>query len=243
VNDSRSVPLFSIFISPKFPSLIHSHPFLSIIIIGLAVRPLVVLMHELGHAIVARLIAKQKVSIFLGSHGNKESSAKISIGSLDIWFTANPFLWQCGLCNPSVPITRVDKRTSYILAGPILPVAISAIIADAAIFFEFNEYIRFISFVLLGISLIDLAFNLIPYSNPIAWSNQRPIYLDGYLLRLSMLQKKYPTEFFIGVNEYQKAEYADAALHFEKAARKMPGNKIIDRNLKECHRLMALQKS
>jgi hypothetical protein len=212
------------------------------IIIGLAVRPFVIFLHELGHAIVARLVAKQKIVIFLGSYGNKESSANMSFGSLEIWFTGNPFLWQCGLCESSVPITRVDQRISFILAGPILPVAISAIIADAAIFFEFNEYIRFVSLVLLGTSIVDLGFNLIPYSNAIATYNKQPIFMDGYLFRLALLQKRYPTEFFTGINEYQKGDYEDAVHYFERAARKMPGNKIIERNLKECHRLMALGK-
>src|ERR1041385_9467868 len=104
------------------------------IIIGVAVRPVVVLLHELGHALFATIIARQKIVIFLGSYGDKERSANVNFGVLEIWFTGNPFLWQYGLCVPSFPITRADQRISYFLAGPILPLAVSAIVADAAVF-------------------------------------------------------------------------------------------------------------
>jgi hypothetical protein len=218
------------------------------IIIGVAVRPMVVLLHELGHAVAARIIAPQKITIFLGSYGNKEQSANVCFGNplhagagLEIWFTGNPFLWQCGLCVPSVPITRVDHRISYILAGPVLPVALSAIVADAAVFFHFNEYVRFFSLVFFAVSLLDLAIDLIPYGNAIAFYQNTPVFMDGYSLRLAWLQKKYPTEFFVGINQYSKREYDDAARNFEKAARRMPGNKEIDRILKECYRLIALR--
>jgi len=209
------------------------------IIIGIAVRPLVIFIHEMGHAIVARMFAKQKIVIFLGSHGDKERSANVGLGSLEIWFTGNPFLWQRGLCDPSFPITRVDYRLSYVLAGPILPVAVSAIIADAAVFLHFNQYFQFVSLVFFATAVLDLVINLIPYSNPIAFYNTAPVYMDGYALRLVLLQKKYPTEFFAGINQYSKEEYSDAAHYFEKAARKLPNNKNIYRHLLDSYRQAA----
>jgi hypothetical protein len=211
------------------------------IIVGIALRPIVVLLHELGHALVATIVARQKIVIFLGSYGNKERSANVTIGSLEMWFTGNPFLWQHGLCIPSMPIMRVDQRISYFLAGPVFPLAVSAVVADAAVFLHFNEYIRFFSLVFLGVSAIDLIVNLVPYSNAIGSYQNTPVFMDGYSLRLAWLQKKYPTEFFVGINQYSKKEYDNAARNFERAARRMPGNKEIDKILKECYRLIALR--
>lgn len=211
------------------------------IIVGIAVRPAVVLLHELGHALVATIIARQKIVIFLGSYGDKERSANVIVGSLEFWFTGNPFLWQRGLCVPSVPITRADQRVSYFLAGPIFPLAVAAIVADAAVFLHFNEYIRFFALVFLGVSLLDLCINLIPYSNVLGIYQNTPVFTDGYSLKLAWLRKKFPTEFFVGINQCSKEQYADAALNFERAARRMPGNKVIAKNLKECYRLIALR--
>lgn len=218
--------------------MIHSHPLFSMIIIAIAVRPVVIILHELGHAIVARIFARQQVVIYLGSYGNQESSANINIGWLKVWFTANPFLWQRGLCVPSAPITSVDYRISYFLAGPILPFAIAAIFADAAVFLPFSEYAKFWAMGFFGTAVLDMIINLIPYRNPIASYNNEPIYTDGYCLRLAFLQKKYPVEFFTAISQYSKHQYNDAARNFERALRRMPGNKIINKNLEDCRRKM-----
>jgi hypothetical protein len=210
------------------------------IIIGLAVRPFVVVLHETGHALAATFFARRKVTIFLGSYGNRERSANVTIGSWEIWFTGNPFLWQCGACIPSFPITHMNYRTSFILAGPILPVAVSAIIADAAVFFHFGEYTTFVCLVFFGVAVIDMIINLIPYASPIAQFDNTPVFTDGYQLRLVLLQRKYPLEFFTAINQYSKHQYADAARNFERALRRMPGNKEINKNLEECYRKLEL---
>ena len=206
------------------------------IIIGLAVRPLVIVLHEVGHALVATFFARQKVVIFLGSYGNRERSANVTIGLWEIWFTGNPFLWQCGMCIPSFPITHVNYRTSYFLAGPVVPVALAAIMADAAVFFHFGEYTTFVIMVFFAVAVVDMIFNLIPRSTPLATYDNSPVFSDGYSLRLVLLQKKYPLEFFTAINQYSKQQYTDAARNFERALRRMPGNKIINKNLEACYR-------
>ncbi|HEX8061283.1 MAG TPA: hypothetical protein VF473_10130, partial [Cyclobacteriaceae bacterium] len=120
------------------------------------------------------------------------------------------------------------------------PLAVSAILADAAVFLHFNEYVQFISLLLFGVAILDLFINLIPYNNPLSFYKNTPVYTDGYSLKLARLQKKYPAEFFVGINQYSKNEYADAARNFEKAARRMPGNKVISKNLKECYRVLSI---
>lgn len=221
--------------------MIESHPLISMVIIGLAIRPFVIVLHQAGHAIVASFFSKQKIIIFLGSYGNKDASANINMGQLEIWFTANPFLWQCGLCVPTFPITHMSYRRSYLLAGPILPVAISAIMADAAIFFHFGDYSKFVMITFLIVSVLDLAINLIPWPNPIATYDNAPVFTDGYSLRLATLQRKYPLEFFTAISQFSKHQYEDAARNFERALRRMPGNKTIDKNLQECYRKLVTQ--
>lgn len=228
--------MISIFIYPTKSPVIQSHPLISMIIIGLAVRPFVVVLHEFGHALIATFFARQKVVIFLGSYGNRERSANVTIGLWEIWFTGNPFLWQCGMCVPTFPITHVNYRTSFILAGPILPVAVGAIMADAAVFFHFGEYTTFVMLVFFGVAVVDMVINLIPYRGAIATYDNTPVFTDGYALRLVLLQKKYPLEFFTAISQFSKHQYSDAARNFERALRRMPGNKTINRNLEECYR-------
>lgn len=197
---------------------------------------MVIVLHQAGHAIAASLFSKQKIVIFLGSYGNKDASANLVVGSWEIWFTANPFLWQCGLCVPSFPITLVNYRRSYLLAGPVLPVAVAAVLADASIFFHFGDYTSFVMITFLVVALLDLIVNLIPWSNPIATYDNVPVFTDGYQLRLVNLQRKYPLEFFTAISQFSKHQYEDAARNFERALRRMPGNKVINENLQECYK-------
>lgn len=209
-----------IFIPQILHFLIQSHPWISIILIGLAVRPVVVLLHLLGHAIVATRVTQQKTAIYLGSYGDQEKSAKITIGLLDIWFTVSPFLWQSGLCVPTDKmIMKFDQKLSYILAGPFVPVLISGVMLLASAVANFNEYFLFVMAVFFGVSVLDLFVNFIP--------RDRPVFSDGYSLKLLLTQKEYPSEFFVGIDKFSKHEYAAAAKQFEKAAKKMPAKKNI----------------
>lgn len=190
------------------------------IIIGLAIRPLVVVTHLLSHALTAIAITNQRTTIYLGSYGDQEKSAKIRIGLLDIWFTVIPVLWQHGVCIPTDKVSmKFDQKLSYILAGPMMPVAISGIILLIAAVVGFNEYLVFVLTILFGVSVLDLFINFIP--------RDKPSFTDGYSLKLLLTRKKYPTEFFVAIDEFSRHDYIAAAKHFEKAARKMPDRKNI----------------
>lgn len=181
---------------------------------------MVVLLHLLAHAIVAITTTHQKTAIYLGSYGDQEKSAKVSIGLLEIWFTVSPFLWQTGLCVPTDKIVmKFEQKLSYVLAGPFVPVLVSGVLLLSTAVAGLNEYLLFVMKAFFGIAVLDLFVNFFPRD----W----PVFTDGYALRLLLTRRKYPTEFFVGIDEFSKHEYAAAARHFEKASKKMPGRKNI----------------
>jgi len=63
---------------PYFPIIL-----LSLILLVLLTRPLTVIFHELGHAIPAILLTKEKVTVYIGSYGDPKKSLRIKIGLLD----------------------------------------------------------------------------------------------------------------------------------------------------------------
>jgi tetratricopeptide (TPR) repeat protein len=230
-------PAAGIFIQANPPPLIQSHPWISIFLIGFAMRPVVILLHLLGHAIIAIAVTNQKTTIYLGSHGDQQKSAKVNIGLLEVWFTVVPLLWQKGLCVPTDKIVmKVDQKLSYTLTGPLLPVVVSGILLLGSAVIGFGEYSVMVMMGFFGASVIDLFINFTPVSKPLAVVDHRPLFNDGYMLRLLLTQKEYPTEFFVGIEEFSKHEYASAAKHFEKAARMMPQKKAILRNLLESYK-------
>jgi hypothetical protein len=200
-------------------------------------RPLVILLHLLGHALTAISITGQKATIYLGSYGDPQKSGKMTIGKLDIWFTVIPLLWQSGLCVPTDKILmKFDQKLSYTLAGPLLPVGVSGVLLLASAVSGFGEYTVLVMMGFFGAAILDLFINFTPISTPIAVIENRPLFNDGYTLKLLLTQKEYPTEFFVGIEEFSKQEYASAAKHFEKAARMMPQKKAILHNLLESYK-------
>ncbi len=51
---------------------------------GLVIWPITVLLHELGHAIPALILTRQKVSIYIGSYGDPDKSLHFRIGLLEL---------------------------------------------------------------------------------------------------------------------------------------------------------------
>jgi len=212
--------------------VIQSHPWISLVLIGFAMRPVVILLHLLGHAITAIAVTNQKTTIYLGSYGDQQKSAKINIGLLEVWFTVIPVLWQSGLCVPTDKIMmKFDQKLSYTLAGPLLPVVVSGILLLSSAVFGSGEYTVLVMMSFFGAALLDLFINFMPVSTPLAVLENRPMFNDGYTLKLLLTQKEYPTEFFVGIEAFSKHEYISAAKHFEKAARLKPQSKNILRNL------------
>src|SRR5579859_2563186 len=102
-------------------------PLIALMIIGplLITRPFTVLFHELGHAIPAILLSKEKVTIYVGSYGDPAKSFRVNIGLLEVWFRYNPFKWRSGLTIPSAKGISLDKKIIYTLMGPVASFAIA----------------------------------------------------------------------------------------------------------------------
>ncbi|PJJ60063.1 hypothetical protein [Hymenobacter chitinivorans] len=52
----------------------------TLILLLLLSRPAVTLVHELGHAVVGRLLGGGPVQVFAGSHGNQDRSFRLPLG-------------------------------------------------------------------------------------------------------------------------------------------------------------------
>ena len=83
------------------------------------VRPLTVFVHELGHAIPALLLTKEKVEMYIGSHGDPSQSNIFTISRLTIYFKFNPVLWDRGLCVQNDPHMSIRDQILFVIAGPL----------------------------------------------------------------------------------------------------------------------------
>ncbi len=125
-------------------------------------RPLTVLLHELGHGIPALLFTNQKVILYIGSYGDTKKGFHLSFGRLEIFFKYNPILWKLGLCVPSYEEFSLTKNMIIVLGGPL----ISLILGSISIYYSFwgniDHTIALILFAVAISTLFDFLSNIIP---------------------------------------------------------------------------------
>lgn len=193
-----------------FPAIL-----ISLFLLVLIVRPFNILFHELGHAIPAILLTKEKVAIYIGSYGDPDKSLKFNIGLLEVWFKYNPFLWRFGVCVPSAKNISTNRQIIYTLTGPITSFLIATITCYFAFSYNLHGSLKLILIVFLGLSIFDLYVNLIPTAKPIKLYDGRFIYNDGYSLKQLFYYKRFPEEYAQAVDLYNQKQYAEAAILFD----------------------------
>jgi len=121
-------------------------------------RALTVLLHEFGHAVPLLLFSNSKVTLFIGSYGDKTNTLHLPLGRLDLYLKYDR-IWQRGLClqgeDASITVVLLS-----IVAGPLVSFLISTIGCYLVFAFEFHGFLK-LFFVCLAISgVIDLFQNL-----------------------------------------------------------------------------------
>lgn len=131
-------------------------------VLVLITRPFTVIFHELGHAIPAILMTRQKVSIYIGSHGNPKKSLHFGIGLLKVLFKYNPFLWERGLFVPSSKQISINKQIIYTFTGPLASIVIAAIVSSFAFSNDIHDFLRIFLIIFISSAIYDLFVNLTP---------------------------------------------------------------------------------
>lgn len=180
------------------------------------IRPLTVLIHELGHGLPALLFTTEKVQIYIGSYGDPSKSLHITIGRLEIYFKYNPILWNHGLCVPKSDNISINKNIVITLFGPIISLLFG--ISSILIAFAGNLHgsLKMISVFFLVSSFIDFFLNIIPNKTPTRLYDGAIVYNDGQQLKQLIKYKSFPTQFNSGVKHYNNKEFEKASIHFIK---------------------------
>src|SRR5947209_5161660 len=177
----------------------------------LIIRPLTVLLHELGHAIPAIIMTKKKVIIYIGTYGDPTKGGKLSIRNLEIYFRYNPFAWRLGLCLPCANNISINRQIIYTVFGPIISFLI-AIVSSYFIFaYDLHGFLKLYIIVFLGSSFFYLLINLIPRETPIKLYNGNITHNDGYKLKLLLAYKFSPENYKKAIDLFNNKKYAESS--------------------------------
>lgn len=183
---------------------------LLLVVLVILVRPFTALFHELGHALTALLLTRQKVTVYVGSYGDQSKGLRVRSGLLEIWFTNNFFSWQSGLCVFSARDLSVSRQLLIVLAGPVASTLIGLSACYLTFTLELHGAVKLIFLVFLGCALLDLVVNLVPRSAPILLQDGSIAYNDGYRLKQLLLGRRLPEAYDTAVDAYNQGAYAAA---------------------------------
>ena len=179
-------------------------------------RPLTTLFHELGHAIPAMLLTKEKVTVYIGSYGNFKNSLHINAGRLVIYIRFNPFEWRHGLCVPSASTISINRQIIYLVSGPVTSLLVASIACYFTFAYDLHGFLKVFLLVFLASSIFDLFVNLIPKENPLRLNDGTYTYNDGYHIKQLLYHKRLPQQYGDAVLMYRENHFAEAAAMFSR---------------------------
>lgn len=178
----------------------------SLLILILITRPFTVLFHELGHAIPAALLTKERVTVYLGSYGKTKRSFKVKIGLLDIWLKPSLF-WRIGMCVPTAKDIGLTTKIIYVLGGAVFTFLIAIASTYLIFLFDLHGALKLVSVFFLLSAIYDLYVNLIPKEKEIILDDGSIAYNDGYHLKLLFSYKSFLYDYEKAVANYNNKEY------------------------------------
>ncbi|WP_046755675.1 M50 family metallopeptidase [Kordia jejudonensis] len=195
----------------------------------LAFRMLVIVFHELGHAVASLFHSDGKVSVYIGSYGNPKKSFQFQIKRLEFFVKYNLFAWKGGLCIPHGKKVTWKDRMYISLFGPLTTLTIGIISGILLFVVEKFSLPSILLFALAFSCILDFLFNIIPRRTQIKLHDGTFANNDGkQLVHLWNIRKVYET-YNKASNHYVAKEYIKAAELFEKCIDDVSENKEIYR--------------
>ncbi|MDB5269373.1 MAG: hypothetical protein JWP58_2413 [Hymenobacter sp.] len=128
----------------------------------LLVWPLLILLHELGHAVPALLFTRAKVMVYLGSYGNSADSWRMQVGKLEIYVKKGSVFWFGGCCMPNSSDMTNAQQVIMLLGGVMVTLAVAVAGFCGALMFDLHGSIKLFMFLLTIFAAVTLVANLIP---------------------------------------------------------------------------------
>jgi len=178
-----------------------------------------VLLHELGHAIPAYILTKQRVEVYIGSFGDKEGCISITTKPVNFWIKCNPLYWFKGMCRPMAENVTLNMQIVYTAIGPVVSIVYIAFVFYLLPYLDPDGNLSIFP-LLLGLAAIAvLAANILPI-NKVLKTNTGITYNDGYTLLLLYKTKRLEKKYVKAFADVEKNNTAEAADFFEIATKK-----------------------
>lgn len=181
----------------------------------LFIVPFSTLVHEAGHALAMALLTRKRVTIFLGSYGDRSKCIALRLPYFEIWIQKNPLKWKGGLCIPGTTDVSIRRQIKFVLAGPLATLLL--FIALLVAFLVLRPEGATGAFLALFCIYNGLGFlyNIVPRDTAIGLNRGKLTYNDGSKLRALLAQQRMPPAYFEALQQYRDGDFDSAVRQFE----------------------------
>ena len=187
--------------------------------------PLIVVFHELGHALAYLVLTKPpKIDIYIGSYGSRKNVLRFNAGRFRFYVKKSfPFVRGIGLCRSYKAETDYRKYVVILLAGVFFTLFSAAIIALIALRAHANLLVQIPCYIFLGFSLWSLFSNLIP--REIIGSYDNLLNSDGQQLIFTLKIKDSLPNYVAATKSLKNRDYDTAVTNLKAVLAAVPKNK------------------
>ena len=197
---------------PRFVPLIP----LVVFALVFSARALAVLIHELGHAIPLLIFSREKVTVHIGSYGDRRGTLHLNLRLFEMWVQYNPLLWRAGLCAGNFNKLSINQRIVCIALGPTASILVAITALILIVTFSMPAWLKvFLPFFMIS-AIIDLYFNLAVTSRFVHLDDGSSTFNDAAELKRLLSWRKMEGEYGPAFEQFQKGNYAVAVKVFEK---------------------------
>jgi tetratricopeptide (TPR) repeat protein len=185
----------------------------------LSIRPVTVLLHEMGHAIPAFLFTRsEKIEVFVGSFGDMNNVLHFKLQKFRFYLKYNPLDWTHGLCRYDKPPKKNFFGYLITLSGPLASFTLAAGLLFTVVYFDLRGYIEFIALIFMASAVFDLWWNLTPSGKPIELYDGTITYNDGHSLVTKWRMRKVHRHLELIYLHTDKGEIEKAVFYADKIA-------------------------
>jgi hypothetical protein len=174
-------------------------PILAFILAVVMAKPITGLVHELGHGVTALLLTRKRVTLYVGSYGERKRSFRLTLGRLRVYFSYNPLRWEIGMCVPETEGLSFRGHAMITLMGPLASLFLAAACVWVLFSSDLGRFSALAAAGCTGAGLWDFFVNIIPKTKPVAKFQGASVYNDGQQLRIFSKYRKVSAEIALAV--------------------------------------------
>lgn len=168
------------------------------------IQPILAFVHEMGHAIPALLFTEGKVTIYIGSYGEKNNSFKANFGRLHIFIKRRYFFFGKGMCTYEKGTMSFAQQVIYIIGGVTFSILIALLATVLALSLDVHGSIKIICVGVLFATFLELIINFYPIERNDYKSKEGDVFNDGLYLKEVIVWKIKHSKLH---QDYQNQKY------------------------------------